>query len=128
MRKMTLGFAAILLAALFVLAACDANPANSEFVGRWLRWDEQESSPAGAQIYVFHPDGDGVFHDGRFVDRGLHETPIIWNIYDDRLEIFFGGQLRANIYYFEFEDDDTLLLRRVGWPEGTGSVLARVDD
>ena len=123
-----LGFAAILLAALFVLAACDA---NSELVGRWRRWAEHYNSAIGTQIYVFNRGGEGFWHDLRIlsdIPHGLHEIPITWNVSGDRLEIFFDGQPMATTYYFRFADEDTLIIRGVDWPEGTGSVLTRLDD
>ena len=125
MRKKMLGFAVVLSAALLILAACSAD-ANSEFIGSWLRQPVGDHVTAGTQIYIFESGGEGVFHDGRFAYRGMHETQMIWNVEGDRLEIFFGGQLRANIYYFEFEDRDTLLLRRVG-PGGVSFILTRQD-
>jgi len=127
MRKRVLGVAAALLATLFVLAACGADEANSEFVGRWLRHPMGEGV-RGVEMFIFNSGGEGVLHDGRLAYRGLDATDIIWNVNGERFELFFGGQLRAEIYYFEFEDDDTLILRRVGWPEGTGFVLTRVQE
>jgi len=127
MMKKILGIAAILLSTLFVLTACGADDANSEFVGRWLRQPMHESV-RGTEIFIFNSGGEGVFHDGRLAYRGLDATDIIWNVNGDRFEIFFGGQLRAEIYYFEFEDDDTLILRRIGWMEGTEFVLTRVQE
>jgi len=127
MRKKMLGFAIALLSALFILSACGGAEANPEFLGRWLRQPTVDNN-SGIQIYAFNSGGEGVFHDGQLAYRGLDETEIIWNIDGDRLEIFFGGQLRAEIYNFEFEDDDTLVLRRIGWPEWSSIVLTRIED
>ena len=126
MKSRKLGFVAILLTALFILVSCGD---DARFVGRWLRW-AGEPSKIGTQIYDFRRGNEGVWSDGRGIAHGAgsHEIPITWNVDGDRLEIFFGNQLVATTYYFEFLDEDTLIIRGIDWPEGTGSILTRMED
>jgi len=157
MKNRKLSFAVILLAMLFILAACGT---DARFAGRWLRW-AGEPSKIGTQVYNFRRGGEGTWSDGRIAscdcfdclmlstgqdilrdlaeeiflgsedrtqERHFHEMPMTWNVSGNRLEIFFDGQLTATTYYFEFEDEDTLIIRGIDWPEGTSSVLTRLDD
>ena len=124
MRGRKIGLVAILVAMLFILVACGD---DARFVGRWLRW-AGEPSKIGTQIYHFYRGGEGLWSDGRESPQGMHEIPITWNIDGDKLEIFFGNQLVATTYYFEFLDDDTLVIRGIDWPEGTRSILTRLED
>ncbi|MCL2377164.1 MAG: hypothetical protein FWC76_07210 [Defluviitaleaceae bacterium] len=124
MKSRKFGFVAILLIAIFILAACGD---DARFIGRWVLW-VGEPSKIGTQVYDFRRSGEGVWSDGRQAAHGFHEIPITWNVDGDRLEIFFGGQLVASTYYFNFEDDNTLIIRGIDWPEGTGSILTRLEN
>ncbi|MCL2377163.1 MAG: hypothetical protein FWC76_07205 [Defluviitaleaceae bacterium] len=128
MTKKMLGFISVLLFMLFALAACDADVEdNPEFVGTWLRAPVEGAGTMNAQVYTFHSGGEGAFQDGRST-LGVDDVEMTWNVEGSRLELFIGGQLSANVYYFEFENEDTLLFRRVGWPDGMGFVLTRIAD
>ena len=126
MKKKKLGFVAVLLAALFILAACGG---DSHLHGRWISGMIGDASKF-VVTYEFLPRGVGIWSDGRGISHGAerHEIPITWNARDDVLEVFFGGQLTANTYYFSLKDDYTLVLRRVEWPEGSEFILTRLED
>ena len=119
MRKKQICFMAILLVALFVLAACSN---DTRLEGRWV---VQVASHQGQQGYVFNRGGEGIWT--RAQNFGNEERPITWNTSDGRIEITFVGNSVPNIYYYEFLDDTTVVIRNITWSEGTGLTLRRVE-
>jgi len=134
MRKITtLGI--ICLVAVFALSACGGD--GSRLVGTWVGATGMGSQTAWR--YEFNRDGTGTWGDGRNAtpepvwnqDLGRYITlwnhyaiPTTWSISGDRLEIVFEDSDSVNVYYYEFLDDDTLLLTREG--RQTGLELMRI--
>jgi len=118
MKNRKLGFIAIILTAILIFAACSQ---SSQFEGHWIIHAPFRASDE----YIFRRGGEGIWAYGI---PGSHvEIPITWNTSDGRLEIFIDGQPVPRVYYYEFVDDDTLMLRRIDWPEGTGLNWVRID-
>jgi len=120
MKKKQICFVAVLLVALFVLAACDSN--DTRFEGRWI---VQVAIQQGQQGYVFERGGEGIWT--RAIASGTGERPITWSTSGDRIEITFVGNSVPNIYYFEFLDNETVVIRDITWSEGTGLTLRRAE-
>ncbi|MCL2377162.1 MAG: hypothetical protein FWC76_07200 [Defluviitaleaceae bacterium] len=64
----------------------------------------------------------------------IYQAPMDWNESDGRIEIgisllFCSGDYHTTYrtYYFELEDDDTLIIWGINEQQGAGSVLTRLD-
>jgi len=118
MKSRKLGFIATILSVILIFGACGQ---SSQFEGHWTIHAPFRASDE----YIFRRGGEGVWVYGI---PGSHvETPITWNTSDGRLEILIGGQSVPRVYYYEFLDYDTVMLRQIEWPEGTGLNWVRID-
>lgn len=126
----------VFLAMVITLAARgDASP----FVGTWMGW--RGSVSAFAVHYVFEADGTGFTREMRGVgvigslrsgpvEEEVHPrylNPFNWSAEDNRLEVHFVVSAEPLIYYFEFLDEDTLMIVRDTWPEGVTWTLDRME-
>ena len=120
-----------------VLSACGS---TSPFTGTWMGWRGAVSGHA--VHYVFNADGSGFTREmsGVGLIGGLRSAPVEeevhprflfhfnWSVEDDILKIHFESSDTPLIYYFEFEDSDTLTIIRDTWPEGVSWTLRRMDE
>lgn len=127
-RKLSTVILSMLL--VFVLAACGA---ASPFVGTWVGWVGEPSK--NAVTYTFLRGGEGFFREmrGMTADGFLYgdlrfETPFNWSATEEQLEIHFEGSKAPLIYYFEFLDEENVVITRDTWPGAAGWLLMRLEE
>jgi len=129
MFKKIAGMIALFLVSLVLLSACGSR-ADSRLYGRWAGMTTYVSMQFWN--YEFRRDGTGRWHDGRpsadlyfenpwtvTAETSFFEIPFTWTVVgESSIEIVLEGNYEPFIYYYEFVDDDNIILRRSTWIDG----------
>lgn len=133
--KRKFGIAVLSVVLVLVIAACGA---ASPFVGVWLGWQGDHSFGGhnkSSATYTFFRGGEGLRRemrgyrdDGTFREDAGFEIAFSWRAAGERLEISFEGSDIPLVYFYEFVDEKTLVMKREGRAEWGVRTMIRLDD